>query len=165
MLSLSPLAESLSVLTAAGAAAESTAEPTGIPDTENVPDSVREGAEGAVNSLGPFWGILSTVAIAVVIAVAVVVIAWLLMNTVLRRKPGMRGQVAKCRIPVLSVAVLLAARIALGLTAAGYPWFAGVNFLLMVGIVGALAWLALRVVLIVEERLLGKYASEGVDDR
>lgn len=165
MLSLSPLADSLSVLTAAGAAAESTAEPTGIPDTENVPDSVREGAEGAVNSLGPFWGMLSTVAIAVAIAIAVVVAGWLLLNTVLRRKPGMRGQLAKCRIPVLTAAVLLAARIALGLTASDYPWFNGVNFLLMGGIVGSLAWLALRVVQIVEERLLGKYASEGVDDR
>lgn len=165
MLRLYPLAELPAVLTAAGGAGSD--EPTSAPgtDTENVPDSVREGAEGAVDSLGPFWGILSTVAISVAIAVAVVVAAWLLMNTVLRRKPGMRGQIARCRVPVLTAAVLLAARIALGLTAAEYPWFNGVNFLLMAGIVGSLAWLALRVVQIVEERLLGKFASEGVDDR
>lgn len=165
MLSLSRLSESHAVLTSTGG--EGSAESTGTPGPtpENVPDSVREGAEGAVNSLGPFWGMLSTVAIAVAIAIAVVVAGWLLLNTVLRRKPGMRGQLAKCRIPVLTAAVLLAARIALGLTASDYPWFNGVNFLLMGGIVGSLAWLALRVVQIVEERLLGKYASEGVDDR
>ncbi|MEV4900206.1 mechanosensitive ion channel family protein [Citricoccus sp. NPDC055426] len=167
MLSLSPLSEMPAVLTSAGGVAEAAAEPAGTsgPSPENVPDSVREGAEGAVDSLGPFWGILSTVAIAVAIAVAVVVVGWLLLNTVLRRKPGMRSQVAKCRIPILAAAVLLAARIALGLTASGYPWFNGVNFLLMAGIVGSLAWLALRIVQIVEERLLGRYASEGVDDR
>lgn len=163
MLSLYPLAELPAILTATGGGGAS--DPGGTPGPENVQDSVREGAEGAVHSLGPFWGILSTVAIAVVIAVAVVVAAWLLLNTVLRRKPGMRGQIARCRVPVLSAAVLLAARIALGLTAAQYTWFNGVNFLLMAGIVGSLAWLALRVVQIVEERLLGKYASDGVDDR
>ncbi|NUL47576.1 mechanosensitive ion channel [Cellulosimicrobium funkei] len=165
MLRLYPFAELPAVLTTAGGAGsgESTSGPG--TDAENVPDSVREGAEGAVDSLGPFWGILSTVAISVAIAVAVVVAAWLLVNTVLRRRPGMRGQVARCRVPVLTAAVLLAARIALGLTATEYTWFNGVNFLLMAGIVGSLAWLALRVVQIVEERLLGRFASEGVDDR
>ncbi|REE04131.1 mechanosensitive ion channel family protein [Citricoccus nitrophenolicus] len=147
----------------AGLDSESTADPSGSP--ENVQDSVREGAEGAVDSLGPFWGMLSTVAISVAFALAVLVVAWLLVNALLRRKPQLRNQVARCRVPVAVAAVLLAVRIALGLTASTYAWFNGANFLLMAGIIGSLAWLALRVVRIVEERLLGKYASEGVDDR
>ncbi|MGW9550483.1 mechanosensitive ion channel family protein [Citricoccus zhacaiensis] len=147
----------------AGLNSESTAEPSGPP--ENMQDSVREGAEGAVDSLGPFWGMLSTVAISVAFALAVLVVAWLLVSALLRRKPQLRSQVARCRVPVAAAAVLLAVRIALGLTASTYAWFNGVNFLLMAGIIASLAWLALRVVRIVEERLLGKYASEGVDDR
>ncbi|GAA1129132.1 mechanosensitive ion channel family protein [Citricoccus alkalitolerans] len=147
----------------AGLDSEPSAEPSGSP--ENVQDSVREGAEGAVDSLGPFWGMLSTVAISVAFALAVLVVAWLLVSALLRRKPQLRNQVARCRVPVAVAAVLLAVRIALGLTASTYAWFSGANFLLMAGIIGSLAWLALRVVRIVEERLLGKYASEGVDDR
>lgn len=147
----------------AGLDSEPTAEPSGSP--ENMQDSVREGAEGAVDSLGPFWGMLSTVAISVAFALAVLVVAWLLVNALLRRKPQLRNQVARCRVPVAVAAVLLAVRIALGLTASAFAWFNGVSFLLMAGIIGSLAWLALRVVRVVEERLLGKYASEGVDDR
>ncbi|NUL45892.1 mechanosensitive ion channel family protein [Cellulosimicrobium funkei] len=152
-------------LLASGAELDSapTAEPSG--SAENVQDSVREGAEGAVDSLGPFWGMLSTVAIAVAFALAVMVVAWLLAGTLLRRQPQLRSQAARCRVPVGVATVLLAVRIALGLTASTYAWFDGVNFLLMAGIIGSLAWLALRVVRIVEEGLLGKYASEGVDDR
>lgn len=160
-----PLSSPSTSILASGAGPESasTPDPSGSP--ENMQDSVREGAEGAVDSLGPFWGMLSTVAISVAFALAVLVVAWLLVNALLRRKPQLRNQVARCRVPVALAAVLLAVRIALGLTAATYAWFNGVNFLLMAGIIGSLAWLALRVVRIVEERLLGKYASEGVDDR
>lgn len=130
-----------------------------------VPESVEEGAQGAVESLGPFWGILSTVLIGVAIALAVVLAASLLVNVVLRGRPRMRRQVARCRIPVTVALTLMAARIALGLTASEYEWFEGLSFLLLAGIVGALAWLALRIVQIVEERVLDKYKSSGVDDR
>ncbi|MDI3330827.1 MAG: mechanosensitive ion channel family protein [Micrococcus sp.] len=133
--------------------------------TPTVPESMEEGAQGAVESLGPFWGILSTVLVGVVIALAVVVVAALLLNVVLRGRPELRRQVARCRIPVAVALTLTAARIALGLTASEYEWFEGTSFLLLAGIIGALAWLALRIVRIVEERVLRKYKSAGVDDR
>ena len=147
-------------------AAPATDETAGPDDfAPSVPESVEEGAQGAVESLGPFWGILSTVLIGVAIALAVVLAASLLVNVVLRGRPQMRRQVTRCRIPVTVALTLMAARVALGLTASEYEWFEGVSFLLLAGIVGALAWLALRIVQIVEERVLAKYKSSGVDDR
>jgi small-conductance mechanosensitive channel len=133
--------------------------------TNTVPDTVEEGAQGAVDSLGPFWGILSTVLVGVAIALAVVVVAALLLNVMLRGRPGLRGQVARCRVPVAVALSLIAARVAVGLTASDYDWFEGTNFLLLSGIIGALAWLALRIVRIVEERVLHKYKSAGEGDR
>ncbi|WP_168199731.1 mechanosensitive ion channel family protein [Citricoccus sp. SGAir0253] len=145
------------------AGSEQTAVPQDI--TGTVPDTVQEGAQGAVDSLGPFWGILSTVALGVGIALAVVVAGALVLNTLLARRPLIRQQVARCRIPVAVALSLMASRVALGLTASGYDWFEGTNFLLLAGIIGALAWLALRIVRIVEERLLAKYGTAGEDDR
>jgi small-conductance mechanosensitive channel len=154
-----------------GIAARVLAEPfpseTGTPEdiTNTVPDTVQEGAQGAVESLGPFWGVLSTVLVGVVIALAVVVVAALLINMVLRGRPELRRQVARCRVPVAVALTLMAVRVALGLTASEYDWFEGTNFLLLAGTIGALAWLALRIVKIVEERVLAKYQSAGEDDR
>ncbi|MFC7403357.1 mechanosensitive ion channel family protein [Citricoccus sp. GCM10030269] len=147
--------------------AELSTESSAVPEdiSGNVPDTVQDGARGAVDSLGPFWGIVSTVAISVVIALLVVTAAWLLSSVVLRRRPGLRDQVGRCRVPLGLAAALLATRIALGLTASDYPWFNGVSFLLLAGVIGALAWLALRVVRIVEERLLDRYASDELEDR
>ncbi|MCY1157799.1 MAG: mechanosensitive ion channel family protein [Citricoccus sp.] len=144
-------------------APEETAAPGDI--TTTVPDTMEEGAQGAVDSLGPFWGILSTVLVGVVIALAVVTAAAVLINVVLRGRPALRRQVARCRVPVAVALSLMAARIALGLTASEYDWFEGTNFLLLAGIIGSLAWLALRIVRIVEERVLAKYQSAGEDDR
>lgn len=153
--------------TALRALAEPAPEDTAAPEdiTNTVPDTMEEGAQGAVDSLGPFWGILSTVLVGVVIALAVVTAASLLLNMVLRGRPALRRQVARCRVPVALALSLMAARIALGLTASDYDWFEGTNFLLLAGIIGSLAWLALRIVRIVEERVLAKYQSAGEDDR
>lgn len=154
-----------------GAALRALSEPvpdgTATPEdiTTTVPDTMEEGAQGAVDSLGPFWGILSTVLVGVVIALAVVTAASVLLNVVLRGRPALRRQVARCRVPVAVALSLMAARIALGLTASEYDWFEGTNFLLLAGIIGSLAWLALRIVRIVEERVLAKYQSAGEDDR
>src|SRR5690606_2024195 len=82
-----------------GAAAGTLAEPvpaqTAMPEdiAGSVPDTVEEGAQGAVESLGPFWGMLSTVLMGVAIALAVVVAAALLLNVVLRGRPQLRSQV------------------------------------------------------------------------
>jgi small-conductance mechanosensitive channel len=149
------------------ALAEQVPSETAAPEdiTNTVPDTVQEGAQGAVESLGPFWGVLSTVLVGVLIALVVVVVATLLINVVLRGRPELRRQVARCRVPVAVALSLMAIRIALGLTASEYDWFEGTNFLLLSGIIGALAWLALRIVKIVEERVLAKYKSAGEDDR
>ncbi|GAA4283330.1 hypothetical protein GCM10022261_08610 [Brevibacterium daeguense] len=140
---------------------------TGVPEdiSENVPDSVQEGAEGTVEAIGAFWGILLSVAIAVVAAVALTIVAALLISVVLRRQPTLRKQIARCRLPVMMALVLIAIRIALGLTAADYGWFTMVNFLLLAGIVSAFAWLALRIVRLVEGNLLDKYQAADMEDR
>jgi small-conductance mechanosensitive channel len=154
-----------------GAAVRALAEPdpsgTSAPEdvSNTVPDTMEEGAQGAVDSLGPFWGILSTVLVGVAIALAVVVAASLLFNVVLRSRPELRRQVARCRVPVTVALTLMAVRVSLGLTASEYEWFEGTSFLLLAGIIGALAWLALRIVQVVEERVLRKYKSAGEDDR
>lgn len=145
------------------ASSEESAVPEDISGT--VPESVQEGAEGTVEAIGAFWGIGLTVAIAAAAAFALVVATTLLLNVVLRGRPELRRQVGRCRVPVWVALTLVAVRIALGLTAAEYAWFDGVNFLLLAGIVAAFAWLALRIVRLVEQNTLAKYQSASLDDR
>ncbi|WP_277245732.1 mechanosensitive ion channel family protein [Micrococcus terreus] len=146
------------------ALAEPGPDPTG-PVEEAVPDPVQESAEGTVEAMGPVLGILVNMLIGVAAAIALVAVVALVLNVVLRRRPELRQQIRRVRIPVMTALALLAARVALGLTAEGEPWFDAVRFLLLAGVVAALGWLALRVVRIVEERLLVKYQAAGVDDR
>lgn len=138
-------------------------EPTSV--EEAVPAPVQESAEGTVEAFGPVIGILFNIAVGVLSALAVVVVVALILNVVLSRRPQLRQQIAQCRVPVAVALSILASRIALGLTSREESWFPGVSFVLLIGIVAALGWLALRVVRIVEEQLLVRYQAAGVDDR
>ena len=158
------LTPSVQSLLAPVALAEPGPDPTG-PVEEAVPDPVQESAEGTVEAMGPVLGILVNMAVGVGAALALVAAVSVVPNLVLRRRPQLRQQIARCRVPVALALSLLAARVALGLTAADEPWFNGLRFALLIGVVGAVAWLALRVVRIVEENLLHRYQAAGVDDR
>ena len=158
------LTPSVQSLLAPVALAEPGPDPTG-PVEEVVPDPVQESAEGTVEAMGPVLGILVNMLIGMAAAIALVALVALVLNVVLRRRPELRQQIRRVRVPVMTALALLAARVALGLTAEGEPWFTGARFVLLAGVVAALGWLALRVVRIVEERLLVKYQAAGVDDR
>lgn len=161
---LTPSVQSFPALLAPLALSEPGADPTG-PVEEAVPDPVQESAESTVEAMGPAVGIVVNMAIGVAAAIALVAVVALVLNLVLRHRPELRQQIRRVRVPAATVLSLMAARVALGLTAQDAPWFTGARFVLLAGVVAALGWLALRVVRIVEERLLLKYQAAGVDDR
>ncbi|WP_026550437.1 mechanosensitive ion channel domain-containing protein [Arthrobacter sp. Br18] len=107
--------------------------------------------------------------IAVIAAVvAAVVLAWLIRRVVargLRNVPDIEGVSRRARTPLRAVLSITAIRMALGATAGDMPWFGPVNYLLVLALIAALAWLAAMLLLLIEAVLLRKYGSETKDRR
>ncbi|WP_253908555.1 mechanosensitive ion channel family protein [Arthrobacter sp. H41] len=71
----------------------------------------------------------------------------------------------RARTPLRAVLGITAIRIALDVTAGRMPWFGPVSYLLVLGLIAALAWLAAMLLLLIETVLLRKYGSETRDHR
>lgn len=107
------------------------------------------------------------IAVGIVVAGALLVTAVLraVFNRLFRKVPGIRKQSARARNPFRLVLVLVGTRIALGATARDTEWFPIVDFVLVVGLVAAIAWLAAVILLIIEAALLTKYSTDTKDNR
>jgi small-conductance mechanosensitive channel len=84
---------------------------------------------------------------------------------IFRRVPRIREAIAQGRNPLRLVLSLIGIRIGLGATAAGAEWFGPVSYVLTLGLIASLAWLAVVVLLIVEVMLLSKYSTDSKDNR
>lgn len=107
--------------------------------------------------------------IAVTLAVAAgLVLSWLLRKLVLRlnrKRPELQATSRIARQPLRLALCLIGVRAALGLTAAGENWHGGVDHLLLIALIGSLAWLAVAVLLIIEAVVLGRYSVDVADNR
>ncbi|YCK76411.1 mechanosensitive ion channel family protein [Arthrobacter sp. D3-16] len=107
--------------------------------------------------------------IAVTLAVAAgLVLSWLLRKLVLRlnrRRPELQATSRVARQPLRLALCLIGVRTALGLTAAAESWLPAVDHLLLIALVGSLAWLAVAVLLIIEAVVLGRYSVDVADNR
>jgi small-conductance mechanosensitive channel len=84
---------------------------------------------------------------------------------IFRRVPRIREAIALGRNPLRLVLSLIGIRIGLGATAAGAEWFGPVSYVLTLGLIASLAWLAVVVLLIIEVMLLSKYSTDSKDNR
>jgi small-conductance mechanosensitive channel len=107
--------------------------------------------------------------IAVTLAVAAgLVLSWLLRKLVLRlnrKRPELQATSRIARQPLRLALCLIGVRTALGLTAKDEGWLAAVDHLLLIALIGSLAWLGVAVLLIVEAVVLGRYSVDVADNR
>jgi small-conductance mechanosensitive channel len=107
--------------------------------------------------------------IAVTLAVAAgLVLSWLLRKLVLRlnrKRPELQATSRVARQPLRLALCLIGVRTALGLTAGGESWLPAVDHLLLIALIGSLAWLGVAVLLIVEAVVLGRYSVDVADNR
>ncbi|MDQ0924693.1 small-conductance mechanosensitive channel [Pseudarthrobacter sp. W1I19] len=107
--------------------------------------------------------------IAVTLAVAAgLVLSWLLRKLVLRlnrKRPELQATSRVARQPLRLALCLIGVRTALGLTAGDEGWRPGVDHLLLIALIGSLAWLGVAVLLIIEAVVLGRYSVDVADNR
>ena len=114
--------------------------------------------------LNPALPFIAT-ALAVVAGLA---LSWLLRKIVLklnRKRPELQATSRVARQPLRLALCLLGVRTALGLTAGSETWHAGVDHLLLIALIGAVAWLAIAVLLIVEAAVLTRHSVDVADNR
>ena len=107
--------------------------------------------------------------IAVVAAVAAALITARIIRSLIarifRKVPRIREVTALGRNPLRLVLALIGSRIALGATARPEPWFGAVDYIMVVGLIAALGWLAVVALLIIETVLLTKFDTDTKDNR
>src|SRR6478736_3403837 len=114
--------------------------------------------------LNPALPFIAT-ALAVVAGLA---LSWLLRKIVLklnRKRPELQATSRVARQPLRLALCLVGVRAALGLTAGGESWHAGVDHLLLLALIGSFAWLAIAVLLIVEAVVLNRHSVDVADNR
>ncbi|MCC9192306.1 mechanosensitive ion channel family protein [Arthrobacter sp. zg-Y916] len=124
-----------------------------------------------IGSMQEFFDALEPIRplIAVVIAVAAALIAARIVRgsatRLFRKVPHIRDVTALGRNPLRLVLALIGTRIALGATARAESWYKTVDYVLVIGLIAALAWLAVVTLLIVEAIILTKYDTDTKDNR
>ena len=107
--------------------------------------------------------------LAMAIAVAAgLVLSWLIRKTVLRlnrRRPELQATSRVARLPLRLALCLIGVRVALALTTDDGGWRSAVDHLLLIALMGSLAWLAVAVLLIVETLVLSRYSVDVADNR
>ena len=107
--------------------------------------------------------------LAMTLAVAAgLVLSWLIRKSVLRlnrRRPELQSTSRVARLPLRLALCLIGVRIALALTTDDGGWRSAVDHLLLIALMGSLAWLAVAVLLIVEALVLSRYSVDVADNR
>ncbi|MDO5634359.1 MAG: mechanosensitive ion channel [Micrococcus sp.] len=135
------------------------------PSEMPVPTEVQQGADATVAMLGVEMATVVTVTGAFVFGWLLMVVLLQLTRVIFARRRAFGAQVRRLANPLGVALGFLLARLALGATAATASWFPIVSFLLIAALVAALGWAALRVVALVEQRVLDKYREAGINDR
>lgn len=105
--------------------------------------------------------ILAAIAASVILTAALRAAA----NRVFRKVPDFRRRSAQAKYPVFGVLAFLGVRIALAYSMPRQPWTDAADFVLMLGLITALGWLALATLSIAERLVLRHFASRIKDNR
>ncbi|GAA1346611.1 mechanosensitive ion channel family protein [Arthrobacter roseus] len=114
-----------------------------------------------MNALLPIGAVAAALLLAVVLA-------WLLRKVIIRvldKVPSVREVTKKARNPLWLVLAIIGVRVALGFTVRDTGWFPVVDRLLVFALIGAVAWLAIAVSLIVEAGALAAFRRQSADKR
>ena len=86
-------------------------------------------------------------------------------NRVFRKVPDFSRRSAQAKYPVFGVLVFIGIRMALAYSLPDQPWFAAVDFVLMLGFIAALVWLALATLSIAERLTLRHFRANIRDNK
>ena len=95
-------------------------------------------------------------------------LAWLIResaNRAFRKIPHIRGISGLARNPLRLVLSLIGVRIALNQTAPTAAWLPAVDYILVLGLIAALGWLAVVCLLVLEAMLLSRFNTDTRDNR
>src|SRR6478735_3917858 len=100
--------------------------------------------------------------------VAGLVLSWLVRKIVLRlnrSKPELRETSRVARLPLRLSLCLIGVRIALATSGGDLEWRHGLDHVLLIALIGSLAWLAIAMLLIIEAMVLTRYRVDVADNR
>ncbi|GAA2045975.1 hypothetical protein GCM10009720_28590 [Yaniella flava] len=148
---------------------EGPAEPTESPSLPNVeeavPENVQDSALENIDALGPIVGVSLNIAIGALVGVVLTAIVALVVRFVLRRRPRLRSHLKTVLGPAFVAMFFLGARIGLELSGQEISGYQVLAFLLLIGTAAGFAWLALRVVNVIERRVELQYDEVTTEDR
>lgn len=148
---------------------EAPAEPTDVPtlpDVEGaVPEDVQDSALKNIESLGPIFGVSLNIAIGVLSGVVFTAAVALVVRFVMRRRKRMLSHLKILLMPGFTAMAFLGARIGLELSGRELAAYGVLAFLLLIGTAFGFAWLALRVINVVERRVALRYDEATLADR
>ncbi|NOJ59033.1 mechanosensitive ion channel domain-containing protein [Arthrobacter sp. 260] len=112
-----------------------------------------------LNTLAPVAAVVGALLAAVILAALLRRIA----ARTLRKVPAIQGASRRALNPVRLVLAIVGVRIALGVTAGDTSWFPPVDYSLVLALIGAVAWLIVSLLLVVEAVALRKYGKDAGD--
>ncbi|MEE1622518.1 mechanosensitive ion channel family protein [Zafaria sp. J156] len=141
--------------------------PSSLPSLPGAGSEPLEAITDSVEASGVPAEALPWIAVGVAVLAAVVVsyVAAFIVNRILSRHPVLRSDINRCRIPTTLVLSFAGALSALQATAPDASWREASDFLMFVGLIGAIAWLATVLLHLVENSLLAKYRRESPNPR
>ncbi|MGO4385742.1 mechanosensitive ion channel family protein [Specibacter sp. RAF43] len=113
---------------------------------------------------GAFIPILAILAATAAALLLTAMLRWT-ANRVFHKVADFRRRSTQAKLPVFGVLLFLGVRLALAATVSEQPWFAGVDFVLVAGLIAALCWLALAGLVIGERLLLRRFSGRIGDNR
>ena len=148
---------------------EAPADPSEGPSLPNVEEAVPEDVQNSalenIDSLGPIFGASLNIVIGALAGFALTAVVALAVGFVLRRRKRMRAHLKILLMPAFTAMVFLGARIGLELSGRDLRLYDLLAFLLLIGTASGFAWLALRVVNVIERRVELQYDEVTAADR
>lgn len=148
---------------------EAPAEPTEVPSLPNmeeaVPEDVQNSALENIESLGPVFGVSLNIAIGVLAGLILTAVVALMVRFFLRTRKRFLSHLKILLVPTFTAMAFLGARIGLELSGRDIGMYDLLAFLLLIGTASGFAWLALRVVNVVEYRVEVRYDEVTTEDR
>src|SRR5690625_3984444 len=144
-------------------------DPSEVPSMPNVEEAVPEDVQNSalenIDSLGPVFGATLNIAIGALTGLLVTAAVALIARFLLRSRKRFLSHLKILLMPAFTAMAFLGARIGLELSGHDLRLYDLVAFLLLIGTASGFAWLALRVVNVIERRVELQYDEVTAADR
>lgn len=137
-----------------------------LPDVESaVPEDVQDSALENIDSLGPLFGAILNIIVGALAGVMLTAVVALTVVFVLRKRKRFLSHLKVLLMPAVTAMVFLGARIGLELSGQDLRFYELAGFVLLIGTVAGFAWLAWRIVNVIERRVELRYDAVTAADR